>query len=223
MPTLQTPTTVVMPLERRRRIAEIVARHEASLVEDDAYAFLFEESPLPISSLIPDRSFYVVSFAKCLAPGLRIGGMVVPAAYRDRCINAIRATGWMAAPVMAEVVSRLVRNGGLEEQARLKRAAAQARTSLAQRVLNEWLPEPARQPGFHLWLPMPAGRTITALVTQAAQAGVTVAPPGTLRSIDPADLGIRLCLGAPATETELEQALLALRGILLQPESISFV
>ena len=39
----------------------------------------------PISRLIPERSFYIVSFAKCLAPGLRIAAMIAPEAFRDRC------------------------------------------------------------------------------------------------------------------------------------------
>lgn len=41
MPTLQTPTGVVMPEDRRDAIAEIVREHGAYLLEDDAYAFLF--------------------------------------------------------------------------------------------------------------------------------------------------------------------------------------
>ncbi len=80
----------------------------------------------PISRLIPERSFYIVSFAKCLAPGLRIAAMIAPEAFRDRSINALRATGWMAVPVMAEVVARLIHNGGLARQAKLKRDKAAA-------------------------------------------------------------------------------------------------
>ncbi len=62
MPTLQTPTGVVMPEERRDAVAEIVRKHDAYLLEDDAYAFLFESPPRPISVRIPERSFYVVEF-----------------------------------------------------------------------------------------------------------------------------------------------------------------
>ena len=106
MPTLQTPTGSVMPPERRQAIAEIVRKHDAFLLEDDAYGYLLSPPLPPISRLIPERSFYIVSFAKCLAPGLRIAAMIAPEAFRDRSINALRATGWMAVPVMAEVVAR---------------------------------------------------------------------------------------------------------------------
>src|SRR5712671_5995628 len=223
MPTLQTPTGSVMPLQRRHAIAEIVRKHDAFLLEDDAYGYLLSPSLPPVSQLIPERSFYIVSFAKCLAPGLRIAAMVAPEAFRDRSINALRATGWMAVPVMAEVVARLICNGGLARQAKLKRDKAALRDAIVRRILKAWLPAASAAPGFHIWLPLPAGRTLTALIAQAAQAGITLAPPGALRRMESESLGVRLCLGAPATEADLERALIEIRRILEMAEAISFV
>jgi DNA-binding transcriptional MocR family regulator len=223
MPTLQTPTGSVMPPARRQAIAEIVRRHDAYLLEDDAYGYLLTPPLAPIAMLIPERSFTIVSFAKCLAPGLRIAAMTAPEAFRDRSINALRATGWMAVPVMAEVVARLIHNGGLARQAKLKRDKAALRDAIARRVLKEWLPAAPMAPGFHTWLPLPAGRTLAALIAQAAQAGITLAPPGTLRRMENESLGVRLCLGAPATEAGLERALIEIRRILEMAEAISFV
>lgn len=222
-PSLQTPTGTVMGPERRRQIAEIIAKHDAYLLEDDVYAFLFAAPPTPVSALIPERSFYVTSFAKCLAPGLRIGAMIVPEQFRDRSINAVRATGWMASPIMAEVVARLMHSGDLLRQVHLKRAAAARRNAIADRLLGPWLAPMAGTPGFHRWLPIPAGRTLIALITQAAQAGITIAPPGALQQVDRGTLGIRLCLGHPATDEILGNALLELKRILESAEAISFV
>jgi DNA-binding transcriptional MocR family regulator len=223
MPTLQTPTGTIMPVERREAIAEVIRKHEAYLIEDDAYGYLLTPPLVPISSLIPKHSFFILSFAKCLAPGLRIAAMIAPDSFRDRSINAMRATGWMAVPLMAEVVSRLINHGGLARQARLKREKAAMRDEIARRVLKEWLPPATTAPGFHIWLPLPAGRTLTALVTQAAQAGITLAPSGTVQHVDHENLGVRLCLGAPATEANLERALIEIRRILEMAEAISFV
>ena len=222
-PSLQTPTGTVMGPERRRQIAEIIAKHDAYLLEDDVYAFLFAAPPTPVSALIPERSFYVTSFAKCLAPGLRIGAMIVPEQFRDRSINAVRATGWMAQPIMAEVVARLMHSGDLLRQVHLKRAAAARRNAIADRLLGAWLAPMSGTPGFHRWLPIPAGRTLIALITQAAQAGITIAPPGALQQVDRGTLGIRLCLGHPATDEILQNALLELKRILESAEAISFV
>jgi DNA-binding transcriptional MocR family regulator len=223
MPTLQTPTGAVMPIERRQAIAEIVRKHDATLLEDDAYGYLLSPALPPVSQFIPERSFYVLSFAKCLAPGLRIAAMIAPDSFRDRAINAVRATGWMAVPLMAEVVARLIHNGGLARQAVQKREKAALRDAIVRRVLKQWLPPPVAAPGFHIWLPLPAGRTVSALVTQAAQAGITLAPPGALQPMERQNLGVRLCLGAPATEADLERALIEIRQILEMAEAISFV
>ena len=223
MPTLQTPTGSVMPPERRHAIAAIVRKHDAYLLEDDAYGYLLSPPLAPISGLIPERSFFIVSFAKCLAPGLRIAAMIAPEAFRDRSINALRATGWMAAPLMAEVVSRLIYNGGLARQAKLKRDKAALRDTIVRRILKQWLPASVGTPGFHIWLPLPGGRTLAALIAQAAQAGITLAPPGTLQRMERESLGVRLCIGAPATEADLERALIEIRRILEMAEAISFV
>jgi DNA-binding transcriptional MocR family regulator len=223
MPTLQTPTGSVMPPARRQAIADIVRKHDAFLLEDDAYGYLLSPPLPPVSRLIPERSFYIVSFAKCLAPGLRIAAMIAPEPFRDRSINALRATGWMAVPVMAEVVAKLIYNGGLARQAKLKRDKAALRDSMVRRILRQWLPANPATPGFHIWLPLPAGRTLAALIAQAAQAGITLAPPGALRRMESESLGVRLCLGAPATEADLERALIEIRRILVMAEAISFV
>ena len=66
----------------------------------------------------------------------------------------------------------------------------------------------------------PTGSRLTDL---AAQAGITIAPPGALQQVDRGTLGIRLCLGHPATDDLLENALLELRKILQSAEAISFV
>ena len=50
IPTLQNPTTTVMPETRRRRIAEICRRHDVTIIEDDIYGFLLEGAATPLSS-----------------------------------------------------------------------------------------------------------------------------------------------------------------------------
>ncbi|HEY4141499.1 MAG TPA: PLP-dependent aminotransferase family protein [Pseudolabrys sp.] len=223
MPTLQTPTGSVMPSQRRDEIVEVVCKHDAFLVEDDAYGFLCDTPVTPLSARMPERSFYIVSFAKCLTPGLRIGAMVAPPAFRDRCINGLRSTGWMAAPLMAEVVTRLIENGQLEQQIARKRAVATQRQALAQQILGERIRVSSAAPAFHVWLPMPAGRTTAPLIMQAAMAGITIATPDALQSFDPMSNGVRLCLGAPTSDADVEFALRTVRGILDSAESISFV
>ncbi len=221
-PTFQTSTGAVMPLDRRQEVAEIVRRHDAWLVEDDAYGFLAPDPPPTLSSLLPDRSFYVVSFAKCLSPGMRIGAMTAPPMFRDRIINAIRSTGWMATALMSEAVTRMIQSGELSEQIRRKRIAAAERTAIARDILGAQL-KPFDTPAFHVWLNMPAGRTTSGLLAQAAMAGVTLAAPSPLISSSGFDQGVRLCLGAPRTIEQLKHALRQVAGVLDESEEMALV
>jgi len=223
MPTLQTPTGATMPTGRRKEIVDIIRKHDAFLVEDDTYGFLCDPPIPPLSTSIPERSFYIVSFAKCLAPGLRIGAMVVPSVFRDRCINALRSTAWGATPIMAEVVSRLIENGQVEDQVRSKRDSAARRYAMAVRILGELLSARLAAPAFHVWLKMPPGRTTTSLIAQGAMAGITIAAPEVLKALDPMSNGVRLCLGTPETDADVEFALQTVRNILVSAEIMSFV
>ncbi len=221
-PTIQTATGTIMPEARRREIAEIVRRHEAWIIEDDVYGFLCPNPPPTLSSFAPERSFYIISFAKCLMPGLRIGAMHAPAPFRDRIINAIRSTGWMANAIMSEAVVRMIRSGALDQQIELKRRAAAERTALARQILGPHL-HAAELPAFHAWLTLPAGRTPANLAAQAALRGITLATPSPLSASAGTSAGLRICLGAASTVEVLRSALLALDSILKEAEEMAFV
>lgn len=222
-PTLQAATGALMPPERRAEVAEVVARHGAWIVEDDAYGFLPPVPVLPLSAAAPDRSVYIVSFAKCLAPGLRVGLMVAPEPMRDRLVNAIRATGWMANPIMAEAAARLIDSGEMARQAAAKRAAAADRMNVARLRLGERIEAMSDIAGFHVWLRLPPGRTAAGLMTEAAQAGITIAAPTPLQPLDPMAQGLRLCLGGAPTLASLDDALARLADILASSEAMSLV
>ncbi|HEX2643215.1 MAG TPA: PLP-dependent aminotransferase family protein [Thermoanaerobaculia bacterium] len=66
--------------EKRQRLVELARRHELPILEDDAYGNLhYEANPLPALRALEDRwVFYLGSFSKILAPGLRVGWVVVP-------------------------------------------------------------------------------------------------------------------------------------------------
>ena len=81
VPTFQNPTGRTIPLERRKRIAEIAVSHNTLIVEDDPYGELrFRGEQLPtIYSFAPENVVYSSTLSKVFAPGLRIGFYLAPA------------------------------------------------------------------------------------------------------------------------------------------------
>ncbi len=80
VPTFQNPTGRTLGLDRRRRVAELIQRHNVLLIEDDPYSALrYRGNPLPaIHTFAPEHVVYVGTFSKILAPGLRVGFCVAP-------------------------------------------------------------------------------------------------------------------------------------------------
>jgi DNA-binding transcriptional MocR family regulator len=222
-PTLQSPTGTIMSYGRREAIAEILRQRDAFLIEDDAYAFLPEQPVAPIAILAPERVFHIISFAKCLAPGLRIGALVPPGQFMNRAIAAMRSTGWMAAPIMSELVTRLIDSGEMTRQATLKRARTAQRDEMARQILGDIVAPRGASPGFHIWIPLPPDCSLASLMTQAMARGITLAPPPAPAGPSIAPQGVRLCLGVDVSDDELARALTIVRNLLTGIEITSYV
>ena len=78
-PSHQYPTTVTMPLDRRRKLLEMANEHDFVIIEDDYECETnFKQAPSPALKSLDQhgRVIYIGSFSKTLAPGLRLGYIV---------------------------------------------------------------------------------------------------------------------------------------------------
>ena len=93
-PSHHAPTTVTMPMERRRNLLEKAEQENMIVVEDDyEFEMSFLRPPRPALRSIDTtgRVIYVGSFSKSIFPGLRLGYLVGPAPF-IREARALRAT-----------------------------------------------------------------------------------------------------------------------------------
>jgi DNA-binding transcriptional MocR family regulator len=207
VPTIQNPTGSVMSEPRRQEIAAIARAHGVSVIEDDIHALLPPERPRPIAAFAPERTYYLTSASKTLAPGLRVGYLLAPPGQAARLAAGVRATTWGAAPLTAEVVTAWIQDGTADALLAARRAEAAARQALAADALAgaEYDAHPV---GYHLWLHLPAPWRSESFAAQAARRGVTVTPAEAFMvGRGAAPHAVRLCLGAPRTREALARGL----------------
>ncbi len=118
VPTFQNPTGRTLTLERRHRIAEIIAEHGALLIEDDPYSALrFRGDPLPtVKSLAPDHVVYISTLSKVFAPGLRLGFTVAPKTIRDWLVIAKQGVDLHTSTLNQALAAEYITGGYLAEQ-----------------------------------------------------------------------------------------------------------
>jgi DNA-binding transcriptional MocR family regulator len=229
LPTLQNPTTCVMPEARRREVAAVAREHGLLVVEDDVHGHLPEKAPRPLSALLPDQAVYLTGTSKSLAPGLRVGFIVAPSALVPRLSAGIRGTTWMAAPLMAEIAARWIEDGTADAVLARKRREAAARQAVAARALagTRFDANPA---AYHLWLHLPEPWRAETFASMARAQGVVVTPaaafaagagPGHGRRPATPE-AVRVCLGAARDKEELARGLAVLRRLLgVEPEPVA--
>ncbi|MEA2781696.1 MAG: hypothetical protein QOK29_3240 [Rhodospirillaceae bacterium] len=213
MPNHQSPTLAVMPTSRRQEIASIAERHDLIIVENDTYG-AFQDPPLPaLSTYAPERSFYLTSLSKILAPGLRIGFVVAPPGRAIDLVRGLGATSWMASPITAEIASHWIRTGTAARLAALQRKELIRRHDLLKKSLGgfEYNELPS---SLHVWMPLPPNWRADALTRQAKARGVIIVPSEVfVIGHNPAPQAVRISLGAVG-RPDLKNALETLSDVL---------
>lgn len=219
VPSLHNPTTASLPEPRRAAVAEIAARHDLFVIEDDVHR-LHADGPLPppVATLAPERSFFVAGLSKTVAAGLRVAYLLPPRALVNAAARQVLATHWTLPPLTAEIAAQWIEDGTADRVCAAKTEEAGARQAIARAVLPAAAVRTQRR-SFYLWLDLPPGWTGEGFALAAIRRGVGVLGDGAFRIGDGAAerRGVRVCLGAAPSREALAQALATLADLLVQP------
>ena len=89
IPNFQNPSGVTMSLEKRKALYEIARDNGIFIIEDNPYGELtFDGVKLPTIKSMDEAGvvLYSGSFSKILAPGLRLGYLIAPAAFTEKVV-----------------------------------------------------------------------------------------------------------------------------------------
>jgi 2-aminoadipate transaminase len=188
LPTFHNPTGRTMTLEQRRELAAIAVEHDLLVVEDDPYGLLrIEGEPQPyLHELLREAggdhlAVFVSSFSKSVAPGLRVGYLVLPEALVAP-IEAIATRTYVSPPLLpqAQLLDFLV-SGAFEPHlaylASFLRPRRDALLECLEADLSGGLARWTRPDGgYFLWLELPLELDAAELNTAATAAGVSFVP-----------------------------------------------
>ena len=221
-PTLQNPTASTMSVQRREEILEVCRAHDLYVIEDDVNGLLLDNPPPPMVNLDVERVFYIGSFSKCVAPGLRVGYVQPPQKFYHALSLTLQNHSWMISPLLTAVTSELLTNSKTRKMQNEIKSEMQKRIELAVSYLQEFNPQ-YNEDCFHMWLMLPEHWRLTDFINQAKAENVIVesaelfTPLG--GNIVPA---IRLALSSPLSREEMEYGLKTLQKLLTSESTADY-
>jgi 2-aminoadipate transaminase len=187
LPTFHNPTGRTLTLEERRELAAIAVEHELLVFEDDPYGLLrIDGDAQPyVHELLREAggehlAVLASSFSKSVAPGLRVGYLVLPESFVEP-IEAIATRTYVSPPLLpqAQLLDFLVSGAFEPHLAFLASFLRPRRDALLERLeadldgLAQWT---RPEGGYFLWLDLPADVDADLLNAAAANVGVSFVP-----------------------------------------------
>ncbi|WP_273726412.1 PLP-dependent aminotransferase family protein [Brucella gallinifaecis] len=222
MPSIHNPTLATMPYERRVAIANIAARHNVWLIEDDTYGVMTRSNIPKIADIAPERTFLLGSLSKAVTAGLRCGWAACP----PHCAQRLRVTHKLMTGgvsfLLAETTAQMVLSG--QASALLDRCSAEIewREQLARKIFagHDFVSSP------HvpiLWLKLPEPWHASTFKAAAYENGLLIDDEDEFKAgrIERNYHRVRIAFSSPTDRSHIENGFITLRQ-LLENEQVGY-
>jgi 2-aminoadipate transaminase len=182
LPNFHNPAGTTLSQPRRERLAEIARQHDLILVEDDPYGELrFEGEDLtPLFRLAPERTLYLSTFSKTLAPGIRLAWVVAPKPIIARLVQAKQGADLHTGTFVQMVANDICQRGILRQHVRNLRRVYRERRDTMLEAMQEHLPQEVTwtvpKGGLFLWARTSDRISTRAFLPKAVAAKVAYVP-----------------------------------------------
>ncbi len=181
-PSHQSPSTVTMPLARRRALLERAERDDIVIIEDDYEGemnYVGEPTPALKSLDRSGRVVYIGSLSKNMAPGLRLGYLVGPADLIDEA-RQLRRLMLRHPPANNQLTMALfLANGHYDSLVHRMHRVYRERWQAMAAALERYLPQSYLTPTFggtSFWITGPKRLDAAALAMRALARGIIIEP-----------------------------------------------
>ena len=181
-PNFHNPTGLLLSDEQKKELVAMIQRYDVAVIENDIYGDLHFGGKRPATLKSFDESglvLTVASYAKTLAPGIRLGWLS-PGRYFERAEQLKFSMGSTVSPVYQETVSRLLTSNSYDRHVRAFRTQLARNAYFTMNLLAAHFPEntlvipPAG--GYNLWVSMPDHVDMAAFYRQCDDIGVKFTP-----------------------------------------------
>lgn len=185
----QNPSGVSCSAEKRATLAELLRRHETTVLEDDPYGDLrFEGQPMPsLRNWLDHQAVLLGSFSKIVAPGLRLGWLCARRPIIDKLVVAKQASDLHTNSFCQRVLHRYLTSHDVDDHITTIIAAYRSQRDVMLAAIKEHFPPEVGftrpQGGMFLWVTLP--RQLPAMELFERAVGKRVAfVPGTPFFVD---------------------------------------
>jgi len=221
----QCPTSVTMPIERRKALLDLAVKNDIVLIEDDYETELLpdtRETPSLKSLDQSGRVLYIGSLSKVLAPGLRLGYIIAPAEV-TRELRALRRLMLRHPPSNNQRAAALFLGlGHYKAHVRRLGTSLRQRASVLESAIKSHLPEFTIRYGLGVsscWLEGPKDFDGVSAAKAAVAKGVLVEPGDIFfMQDDPPKNYLRLGFSSIPVE-RIEAGIAALASVIHAPQS----
>lgn len=204
-PGQQAPLGSTMSLERRLRLLEWAAAHQAWVIEDDYLSELQLSGRVApaLASLDRDgRVIHIGSFSKTISPTIRLGFLIAPLELVPRFADVAACLAPAPGSAVQLATAEFIREGHyLRHLRRTKRAYAAKRQALLDCLRPSVRTDLLAAPGLAVLLKLPTGTSDVAVVREASKFGMSPSPLSAwYASPDSADSGLLLGVATSPTK-----------------------
>jgi 2-aminoadipate transaminase len=180
IPTFQNPSGRTLSTARRHRLVELAHAHELLVLEDDPYGLVrYDGEPHPTLFELDGSECvaYSSSFSKTIAPGLRVGYFIVPAAL-ERELERLAVATYITPVLLSQAtVHEFLRRGRFEPNLERVRSLLRERRDAMLEALERELAGSASwsrpEGGYFVWVELADDVDAGELLERAEEAGVT--------------------------------------------------